>query len=151
MDPYVLVAKAGTWYLVADHRSRPRLFRTDRLSQVRVLEAAAHRRPGVELDQVWYGLRREVEDRTTGVRVTVRLRRERLDMVTRIAGSYFTGPPVTEAGTDEWLRVELVHPVVEAVRHLLQFGTDVQIVGPAGARTEMARVVAELSGLYGDS
>lgn len=151
VDPYGLVAKAGAWYLVADHRSRPRLFRTDRLAQVRVLEAAAHRRPGVELAQVWHILRREVEDRTTGVRVTVLLRRERLDMVTRIAGSYFTGPPVAEAGSEEWLRVEVVYPVVEAVRHLLQFGTDVQIVEPAEARTEMARVVTELTGLYGVS
>ncbi len=104
-----------------------------------------------ELAQVWHILRREVEDHTTGVRVTVLLRRERLDMVTRIAGSYFTGPPVAEAGSEEWLRVEVVYPVVEAVRHLLQFGTDVQIVEPAEARTEMARVVTELTGLYGVS
>jgi hypothetical protein len=42
----------------------------------------------------------------------------------------FTGPPVPEAGTDEWLRAEVVYPVVEAVRHLLQFGTGVQVVSP---------------------
>jgi hypothetical protein len=103
----------------------------------------------VELDQVWHDLRRQVEDRSGGVRVAVRLRRQRLDMVTRIAGTYFTGPPVPETGTEEWLRVEAVHPVVEAVRHLLRFGTGVQIVGPPGARTEMARAIAEPSGLYG--
>ncbi|MEU9114972.1 WYL domain-containing protein [Streptomyces sp. NPDC048483] len=49
------MAKAGTWYLVADHKSKPRLFRTDRLSQVRVLEPEARRRPGVALTQVWHG------------------------------------------------------------------------------------------------
>lgn len=155
VDPYGLVAKAGTWYLVADHRGRPRLFRADRLSRVGVVEAEARRRPGVELARVWHDLRREVEDRGAGVRVAVRLRRERLDRVTRIAGGYFAGPPVPEEGTaegaEEWLRAEIVYPVVEAVRHLLQFGTDVQVVGPPEARTELTRVVAELAGLYGDS
>ncbi|MFD3423038.1 helix-turn-helix transcriptional regulator [Streptomyces decoyicus] len=148
VDPYGLVAKAGTWYLVADHKGKPRLLRTDRLSRVSVLEAEARRRSGVELTHVWHDLRREVEDRSIGVRVTVRLRRERLDMVTRIAGSYFTAPPVPEAHTDKWLRVEVVYPVVEAVRHLMQFGTDIQVVSPPEARTEMARAIAELAGLY---
>ncbi|MEV6202699.1 YafY family protein [Streptomyces sp. NPDC051771] len=149
VDPYGLVAKAGTWYLVADREGRPRLLRIDRLARVILLEAEARRRPGLELAHVWHDLRREVEDRGIGVRITVRLRRERLDRVTRIAGSHFTGPPVREGGTDEWLRVELVYPVVEAVRHLLQFGTDVEVVGPPEARTEMARAVSELAGLYG--
>ncbi|MBT2401863.1 WYL domain-containing protein [Streptomyces sp. ISL-100] len=116
---------------------------------VSVVEAEVRRRPGVELNQVWNDLRREVEERSGGVTIAVRLRRERLDMVTRIAGGYFTGPPVPEAGTDEWLRVEVAYPVVQAVRHLLQFGTDVQVVGPSEARAEMTRAVAELAGLYG--
>lgn len=149
VDPYGLVAKAGIWYLVADHKRTPRLLRTDRLSQVGVLEAEARRRPGIELAQVWHHLRREVEDRSTGVRVTVRVRRERLDMVTRIAGGYFTAPPVPEASSDEWSRVELVYPVLEAVRHLMQFGTDVRIVGPPEARAETARAITELAAVYG--
>ncbi|MGW9176872.1 helix-turn-helix transcriptional regulator [Streptomyces decoyicus] len=148
VDPYGLVAKAGTWYLVADHKGKPRLLRTDRLSRVSVLEAEARRRSGVELTHVWHDLRREVEDRSIGARVTVRLRREWLDMVTRIAGSYFTAPPVPEARTDKWLRVEVAYPVVEAVRHLMQFGTDIQVVSPPEARTEMAPAIAELAGLY---
>ncbi|MGW6781063.1 hypothetical protein [Streptomyces sp. NPDC054987] len=37
----------------------------------------------------------------------------------------------------------------EAVRHLPQFGADVQIAGPPEARTEMSRAVAEWAGLYG--
>ncbi|QNP67786.1 helix-turn-helix transcriptional regulator [Streptomyces genisteinicus] len=149
VDPYGLVAKAGIWYLVADHKRTPRLLRTDRLSQVGVLEAEARRRPGIELAQVWHHLRREVEDRSTGVRVTVRVRRERLDMVTRIAGGYFTAPPVPEASSDELSRVELVYPVLEAVRHLMQFGTDVRIVGPPEARAETARAITELAAVYG--
>ncbi|MEU6994182.1 YafY family protein [Streptomyces sp. NPDC046465] len=149
VDPYGLVAKAGTWYLVADHKGEPRLFRTDRLSHVRLLEAEARRRPRMELTEVWHGLRHAVEARDGSVPIAIRVRREWLDMVTRIVGEYFTGPPVPETGTDDWLRAEVVYPVVEAVRQLLQFGTAVQVVDPPEARAEMARAVTELAGVYG--
>ncbi|MFI6943171.1 helix-turn-helix transcriptional regulator [Streptomyces sp. NPDC050418] len=148
VDPYGLVAKAGTWYLIADHRRAPRLLRADRLAHVGVLDAEVRRRPGVGLSDVWHALRREVEERGADVHVTVRVRRERLDMVTRIAGGYFTAPPEPEAGSDVWLRAEVAYPVVEAVRHLLQFGADVEVVGPAEARKEIARAIGELGELY---
>ncbi|CAL9446052.1 hypothetical protein SUDANB178_02319 [Streptomyces sp. enrichment culture] len=49
VDPYGLVAKAGVWYLVADRRGRPRLFRADRVRRARLLDEPVRRRPGVEL------------------------------------------------------------------------------------------------------
>ncbi|MDQ0846908.1 hypothetical protein [Streptomyces sp. V1I6] len=138
-------AKAGT--LVADHKGKPRLFRTDRLSQVNVIATAVRRRLGVELTQVWHDLRRDAEGRGGGVGIAVRLRRERLHMVTRIAGGYFTGPPVLEAGTDERLPVEVGYPVVEAVRHLLKAPRS-RSSAPE-ARVEMTRAIAELAGSCG--
>ncbi|MBB3725443.1 helix-turn-helix transcriptional regulator [Nonomuraea dietziae] len=149
VDPYGLVAKAGTWYLVADHRGRPRLFRTDRLSGVSVMPAEARRRQGVELEQVWKELRRQVEDRSEGVRIAVRVRRERLDMVTRIAGAYFAGPPEPLEDEPEWMSVHLTYPVLEAIRHLLQFGASVEVTGPPEARAELLRASAEIAEMYG--
>jgi predicted DNA-binding transcriptional regulator YafY len=147
VDPYGLVAKAGTWYLVADHKGTPRLFRTDRLSRADAADAEVRRRPGVELPQVWAALRREVEDRgSDGVRITARIHRERLDMVTRIAGAHFATTPVPDTG--DWLRVEIVYPEVAAVRHLLQFGAAVDVLEPPEARAEVAGAIAELATLY---
>ncbi|MBB6556631.1 helix-turn-helix transcriptional regulator [Nonomuraea rubra] len=146
VDPYGLVAKAGVWYLVADHRGRPRLFRADRMPGVTVTAAEVRRREGVELQEVWDDLRRSVEARNDEVRVSVRVVADRLDMFTRIAGGYFTGTPV--AGDDGWARVELAYPVLGAVRHLLQFGPDAEVMEPPEARAEMARAAAEISARY---
>ncbi|MGG7571992.1 helix-turn-helix transcriptional regulator [Streptomyces sirii] len=151
VDPYGLVAKAGTWYLVADRRGRPRLFRADRVDRATLTDAPVRRRPGVELAEVWRQLRREVEDRPADVRVTARIRRTRLDLAVRILGGSLTGPPRTgdtEAGGEDWAVLELAYPVLPAVRQLLQFGDDLEVLGPPAARRVMARAAAAIAGAY---
>lgn len=63
VDPYGLVSKAGVWYLVADRRGAPRLFRADRVRSATLLPDPVRRRPGVELADAWEVLRRQVEER----------------------------------------------------------------------------------------
>ncbi|WP_030981083.1 helix-turn-helix transcriptional regulator [Streptomyces sp. NRRL S-1813] len=100
VDPYGLVAKAGTWYLVADRRGRPQLFRADRVASATLTDVPVRRRAGVALAEVWQQLRRQVEDRPADVRVTARIRRDRLDLAVRILGGALTGPPRTGDGED---------------------------------------------------
>ncbi|MGW7023827.1 helix-turn-helix transcriptional regulator [Streptomyces decoyicus] len=100
VDPYGLVAKAGTWYLVADRRGRPQLFRADRVASATLTDAPVRRRADVALAEVWQQLRRQVEDRPADVRVTARIRRDRLDLAVRILGGALTGPPRTGDGED---------------------------------------------------
>ncbi|MFJ9619876.1 helix-turn-helix transcriptional regulator [Streptomyces noursei] len=173
VDPYGLVAKAGTWYLVADRRGRPQLFRADRVASATVTDAPVRRRPGAELADVWAQLRRQVEERPAPVRVTARIRRERLDLAVRILGSALTGPPRTadgEHGTpgeyrtdgadgadgadvadgagDGWAILELGYPVLPAVRQLLQFGDSLEVLDPPEARRVLADAAAALGDLY---
>jgi predicted DNA-binding transcriptional regulator YafY len=54
-DPYGLVTKAGTWYLVADHSGKPRLFRTDRLWALSIAEAETRRAQVVVPDALEVG------------------------------------------------------------------------------------------------
>ncbi len=204
VDPYGLVSKAGTWYLVADRAGRPRLFRADRLSGVAVTTEPVRRRDGAELVEVWEELRREVEYRGGGVVVRARVRRPRLDMLRRITRPHFlrttgegpldaeepmpgekpvagedpptggepaarggpAGEPVRtvnggngkgndgrdgrdgKAADDTWLTVELEYPVPAAACQLLQFGTDVEVLGPPEAVREISRAAAALAALY---
>ncbi|MFJ9415656.1 helix-turn-helix transcriptional regulator [Streptomyces sp. NPDC101227] len=148
MDPYGLVAKAGTWYLVADRRGAPRLFRADRVASATLTDAPVRRRAGVELAEVWRELRRGVEERPAGVRVTARIRPERLDLAVRILGPALTGPPRTGDPEDDWAVIELAYPVVEAVRQLLQFGDTLEVLHPPQARRVMARAAAALGEMY---
>lgn len=148
VDPYGLVVKAGVWYLVADHRGAPRLFRADRVQKAAVSESPVRRREGVELADVWAVLRRDVEVRPTDVRVQARVRVSRLDMFLRIQGVQLTEEPVTEADGG-WARVRLAYPLLGAVRSLLAFGENVEVLSPPEAREEMTRAAAAVMALYG--
>ncbi|MFI2257600.1 helix-turn-helix transcriptional regulator [Streptomyces tubercidicus] len=166
VDPYGLVAKAGTWYLVADRRGRPQLFRADRVVTATLTEVPVRRRAGVELAEVWQLLRRQVEDRPAEVRVTARIRRERLDLAVRILGGALTGPPRTGdgdgaedgdgsgggvgdgSGDGDWATLDLAYPVLRAVRQLLQFGDSLEVLAPPEARRVMAEAAAAVTAVY---
>jgi predicted DNA-binding transcriptional regulator YafY len=148
VDPYGLVAKAGTWYLVADRRARPRLFRADRVHAARLLDDPVRRRDGVELADIWEELRRRVEERPEdGIDVTVRLPRERLDMFRRMAASQITELPADD-GESTWVTARLSYPVLRAVRQLLAFSDMVEILDPPEARAELLRAVRSVRALY---
>ncbi|MFG2124171.1 helix-turn-helix transcriptional regulator [Streptomyces sp. NPDC048710] len=148
VDPYGLVAKAGVWYLVADRRGAPRLFRADRVRSAHLLDDPARRRPGVELADVWEVLRRQVEERPEdGIDVTVRIRRERLDMFQRMAAAQLTELP-DDDGESDWVTARLSYPVLRAVRQLLAFSDQVEILDPPEARAELLRAVRSVTALY---
>ncbi|MFF5029673.1 helix-turn-helix transcriptional regulator [Streptomyces collinus] len=148
LDPYGLVAKAGVWYLVADRRAAPRLFRADRVRSARLLDEPVRRRAGVELADVWEVLRRQVEERPEGaIDVTVRVRRERLDMFQRMVGALLTELPADD-GEGDWTVVRLSYPALRAVRQLLAFSDQVEILDPPEARAELLRAVGSVTALY---
>ncbi|MEU9441757.1 YafY family protein [Streptomyces sp. NPDC048304] len=147
VDPYGLVAKAGTWYLVADRRGAPRLFRADRIRSARPLDEPVRRRPGVELADVWEVLRRQVEEQPHGIEVTVRVRRERLDMFQRIAAAHLTAPP-DDDGESDWVTARLAYPMPGAVRQLLAFSDQVELLDPPEARAELLAAARSVTALY---
>ncbi|MER7162118.1 WYL domain-containing protein, partial [Streptomyces lydicus] len=122
----------------------------------KLTDAPVRRRPGVELADAWQQLRQQVEDRPAGVRVTARIRRERLDMAVRILGGALTGPPRTgdtdgdrdTTGDGDWAVLDLAFPVVRAVRQLLQFGDSLEVLGPPEARRMMADAAAAVTAVY---
>ncbi|MFQ6144063.1 helix-turn-helix transcriptional regulator [Streptomyces seoulensis] len=147
VDPYGLVAKAGVWYLVADRRGRPRLFRADRVRSARSLPDPVRRRPGVELADAWEVLRRQVEERPEGFEVTARVRRAGLDMFLRLQGASMTGHPEDD-GEGEWVTVRLSYGSPRAVRQLLGFCDQVEVVSPPEAREELRRALTSVARIY---
>ncbi|MFJ9538615.1 helix-turn-helix transcriptional regulator [Streptomyces sp. NPDC101225] len=152
VDPYGLVSKAGVWYLVADRRAAPRLFRADRVRSATVLGDAVRRRPGVELSDVWEVLRRQVEERPGGLDVTVRVRRDRLDMFLRLNAAQLAELPDADAGgaegEDAWVSVRLSYGVVREARQLLPFADAVEVLEPPEVRAELAAAAASVTRLY---
>ncbi|MET9410949.1 YafY family protein [Streptomyces sp. NPDC002935] len=147
VDPYGLVSKAGVWYLVADRRGDPRLFRADRVHAATLLPDPVRRRPGVELADVWEVLRRQVEERPGALDVTVRVRRSRLDMFVRLNAATLAELPEDD-GASEWVTARLSHGSVREARTLLAFGDAVEVLAPAEVREELAATAAAISAVY---
>ncbi|MFD8702580.1 helix-turn-helix transcriptional regulator [Kitasatospora sp. NPDC059648] len=152
VDPYGLVNKAAVWYLVADLHGEPRLFRADRVLTAETTEETVRRRAGVALGEAWAALREQVERLPKDVPARVRVRRGRLDMFLRIHGGRVTAPPPDSGAgpAEEWVELALAFPAPAAVRSLLAFGADVEVLAPAAARRELARAAAEALRLYQD-
>ncbi|NGO07676.1 YafY family transcriptional regulator [Streptomyces sp. HC44] len=147
VEPYGLVSKGGIWYLVADRRGKPRLFRADRVRSARLLDEPVRRRPGVELADAWEVLRRQVEERPDGLDVTVRVRRDRLDMFERLLASSLAALP-DDDGHSEWVTARLTFGFVGEARQLLQFADRVEVISPPEVREELAGVAASVAELY---
>jgi predicted DNA-binding transcriptional regulator YafY len=147
VDPYGLVSKAGVWYLIADRRARPRLFRADRVHSATLLPDPVKRRPGIELAHAWEELRRQVEERPGGLDVTVRVRRSRLDMFVRLNASSLAELPEDD-GENDWVTARLSYGVVREARQLLQFADALEVVSPPEVRAELAAAAASVTELY---
>jgi predicted DNA-binding transcriptional regulator YafY len=147
VDPYGLVCKAGTWYLVADQRGEPRLFRLSRVASAEMDDEPARRRDGVELAPLWETMRRQVEERPGRLAVTVRVRRDVLDLFGRICAANLAGPAADDPDP-QWAEQPLRFPGVPAARTLLSFGADVEVVSPPEVRADLARVAAEVAARY---
>jgi predicted DNA-binding transcriptional regulator YafY len=153
LDPYGLVNKAGVWYLVADHRSQPKLFRADRVHSATVLDEPVQRRAGLELAEVWDPLRRRIDDIPTPVAVTVSVSRQILGRFLRVHQADLTGPPPAEPATEpggdpQRVRVELQFRSLGAAGALLMFGTDAEVLSPPELRQNLARKAAEAAAVY---
>ncbi|MFE6753388.1 helix-turn-helix transcriptional regulator [Streptomyces sp. NPDC057684] len=148
VDPYGLVSKAGVWYLVADRRAEPQLFRVDRVREAILTDSPVRRRRGVRLADAWAVLKRQVEDRPGAVEATARVRRTHLDLFLRLCGNALTAPP-DDDGSSEWITVRLGYGEVREARSLLSFADNVEVVGPPEIREELARCAAAITGVYG--
>lgn len=148
VDPYGLVAKAGQWYLIADSGEEPHLFNLRRMSRYSVGDAPVRRRAGASLASEWDALRKRTEA-SGDVVVTARVRTSRIDMAGRILGGRldFVGAP--DSAGPGWSLVTVRYREYDAVRHLLQFGENIEVLEPAPAREVVAAVARDLATRHG--
>ncbi|MEV6243591.1 YafY family protein [Lentzea sp. NPDC051838] len=146
LDPYGLVNKTGVWYLVADHRGQPKLFRVDRILSAAVVDEPVQRRDGLELADVWEPLRRVIDDIPDPISVTVSVRREVLGKFLRIHAADLAAPPVDDGA--ETVVLELHFRALRAAETLLAFAGDAEVLAPQELRDLLARKAAEALAVY---
>jgi predicted DNA-binding transcriptional regulator YafY len=156
LEPLGLVLKGGTWYLVARAGGEGgdgvvRGFRADRFSAAAVSDQPFSRPDGFDLVAFWMKWRDEFERGLPVVTVSVRARagclgRLRREVEPAHAGRVGWAAPPDAGG---WVGLDLPFERLEFARiALLGFGPDVEVLGPAELRGEMAAAAAGLGALY---
>jgi predicted DNA-binding transcriptional regulator YafY len=150
LDPYGLVAKAGTWYLIGAAGGEPRLYRVSRIEAAEVAGEPAVRPAALDLEALWEELRGRIEERGPGVDVRARVRAEVVEMLLRIVASQVLAPAVRGAALDGWVELELSYPAEGAARaSLLAFGPDVEVLAPDTLRRGVRDSARAIVALYG--
>jgi predicted DNA-binding transcriptional regulator YafY len=134
--PYDIVFTSGMWYVVANCGDEGmRFFRLDRVEAVEVLEERYERPKDFSLESVMRDGKafHAAETETLRVRYSPRIARWIAER---------EGKPVEADGS-----LVLEHPLADAdwaVRHVLQYGPDAEVLEPASVREEIVRRLAGL-------
>jgi len=153
LDPYGLVAKAGTWYLLAADGGEPRLYRVSRVEAAEVTDLVAERPAELDLEALWERLRERVEERGPGFEVVALVRAERVEMALRVLAGQLVAPAERETaapgGDEGWARLRLRFPAEGAARAgLLAFGSDVEALEPASLRAGLLEAAHAVAAIY---
>jgi predicted DNA-binding transcriptional regulator YafY len=148
VDPLGTVQKGTVWYLVAATGEGLRTFRVSRIRSVEVTGEPVDKPAGFDLADTWSSLVDRVDELRSPAVV------EALcdpSLVGVLRWMFDRPTEVGEAQTDG--RVPVVvrgHDVQQIVWRLAGFGSRIEVVAPAQARDELARIGAELRATYGD-
>jgi predicted DNA-binding transcriptional regulator YafY len=140
VDPLGLVAKGGTWYLVAHTPAGYRTYRVSRIEQARLLDASFDRPAGFDLAAYWEASTDELRNKRWQYEATLRLEPTAAASCRRWRKTSLPSPS-TEPALEGWetLRVHF-DDEEQAAFVVLGFGPKVDVIEPAGLR---ARVVAD--------
>ncbi|CAM5571757.1 helix-turn-helix transcriptional regulator [Streptomyces avidinii] len=146
VDPLGLVAKAGVDYLVAGTDKGLRTFRLSRVTSVEPTGEPVARPPDFDLATAWRTLSGAFQDGMYAVTARARVHPDTLGLLQR-----FLGGRVRVGGTlpDGWTEVWVDGPAAKALAgHLAGLGARVEVLEPPEVRQWLARIAAELTGMY---
>jgi predicted DNA-binding transcriptional regulator YafY len=143
VDPYGLVCKAGTWYMLAGVGGEPRVYRVSRIEDAEIADETFERPAGFDLRSAWAAqMGRFKSSGPERVSVKVRVDADVSGQFTRVIGDH-----VVDRRGD--LEVVLEFPAHEAaVAMLAPFGGSVEVVEPQDLRQRLAEIGRQLSRLY---
>jgi predicted DNA-binding transcriptional regulator YafY len=137
LDPLGLVLKGGAWYLVARRNVGMRVYRVSRFASVRLREDGFERPEGFDLAAYWDESSRSFEASRPRVEVKVR--------ASELALRYL--PRDLQGG--DGVFVVGFQSLEEALRELLKFGPDAEVLEPPDLRDRIAATAREVASIYG--
>ncbi len=149
VHPLGLVAKASVWYLVAGTDAGMRTFRVDRVRGLERTEDPVERPEGFDLAETWRGIVDTLDERRGVFRATVLASGE---VVGWVGGAFGRRASVGETRPDGRTEIEVRGWSPQAIAaDLAPLGGQIEVLGPEDVRSELARIGAELTTLYGSS
>ncbi|MGE7390536.1 helix-turn-helix transcriptional regulator [Streptomyces sp. NPDC004126] len=146
VDPWGLVDKDDTWYLIAGTERGRRTFRVDRIGEAEENGEPAPRPDGFTLAEAWREVVGDMERRRSRTWATVLVEAVHLPVLCDRFGRH-SHPGGTDA--DGRARVRLAAPTpLDLARNLAGWGGLVEVLEPASVRAELARIGAELADRY---
>jgi predicted DNA-binding transcriptional regulator YafY len=144
VEPYGLVCKAGTWYLLAHVGGDPRVYRVSRIEDAELTGETFERQPGFDLRAAWDAqVGRFRGDGPVRMTVTVRVDQAVSDQFTRLLGDQV----VERSGAGVAV---LDFPACEAAISMVAgFGGGIEVLAPPELRERLAELAGQLSALYG--
>jgi predicted DNA-binding transcriptional regulator YafY len=143
VEPYGLVCKAGTWYMLAGVRGETRTYRVSRIEGAELTDETFERPAGFDLKAVWAAQVGRYRG-TAPQRVAVKVR---VDPEVSAHFSRIVGDQIVERSGDGV--VVLDFPACEAAVSLLAaFGGRIEVLEPQELRDRLGELGLQLSGLY---
>ncbi len=147
IDPLGLVLKGGRYYCLARARGRLTTFRVAEMRTVVTLEGRFDRPSDFDLTREWARARDAFEASLRNEVATLRLSPLGARRLAE-TGPYAQQAVAAASAPDSsgWCTVALpVEPPEQSVRLLLSLGGEVEVLGPAHLRAEMARLAAAIA------
>jgi predicted DNA-binding transcriptional regulator YafY len=147
IDPWGLVDKDETWYLIAGTEQGQRTFRVDRILHAEQADQPAERPDDFTLDAAWKQVVGEVEQRRSRTWATVLIEARFVPVLRDHFGRHCHTDSELSDGR---ARVRVAAPTPRDIaRNLAGWGAMVEVTEPRAVQAELARIGAELAGQYG--
>lgn len=146
VDPWGLIDKDETWYMIAGTERGQRTFRVDRIAEAEMTDEESQRPDDFSLPDAWSEVVGEMEERRSRTWATVTIQARFVPILKDQFGRHCHTDGEPDHGV---ARVRLAAPTpLDVARHLAGWGTMVDVVEPPSVRAELARIGAELAGRY---
>lgn len=151
LDPYGLVAKAGTWYVVGAMSGYPRVYRVSRIQGAHLTGSTFRRPDDFDLAGFWQAWVERVERSRVGCPVTLRIAPQLVPTLAQVFGDGVL-QQVDQAGPPDdhgWLTLSLIFESVEEAQvRILGFGNLAEVLTPTDLRRSIVAMATRVLTFY---
>ncbi|MFG1965094.1 helix-turn-helix transcriptional regulator [Nonomuraea sp. NPDC049028] len=154
VNPYGLVLKGGSWYLIAAPDGQtPRTYRVARILTLETLPGGFDRPEGFDLGDFWQDYSREFRERMYTAEAVIKVAPGTDSLLAYTMGNDVVTAALAEGGEPDAEGWRTLTVPIESLTHarwlLLRLGASVEVLEPPELRALMAEAIAELGKIYG--